>query len=192
MTQQEKFDKTYKQSPTFLKFVDDHALERINTLTSGAHMLISVALTMEQESEIILEKYGLRVHEIKQATTNLQKAFDRYMDELRPYYSPKMEQNFMVEFDKALKDLYVYLGMDINWKPGDTDDYKYIGFQNAFLHCLNQRGHKTYRFIGRSNKGDLWMSTKPSGKAVKLPSKWFGDLKKGEIRKVEINPLIKY
>lgn len=192
MTEKEKIDYNYEHNPLFRKFYDDKALERVNTLASAAHMLIQIAMTFEAETETILEKYHLFVHDIKGRAKNLGKAYDQYQYAMSQFYSSKMKQNFMAEYDKMLSDMYVYLGIDKEWKPGMEDTHKFLGFQNAFLHCLKQKGRKGTKYIGRTPTGNLWISTKPSGKAYPLPKGWFSDLKNGEIRKVNIEPLIKY
>lgn len=192
LTHEERYREAYNNNPRFRKFIDDKALERVNTLMSGAHMLINVAMTMEAETENILAKYGLFVHDIKMRASLLNKDFDKFMSEMEQYYTDKQRRNFTIEFDKMLKDIYVYLGMDEKWEPGQDDNRKFLGFQNAFLHCLNQRGRKTYRYIGRSPDGGLWISAKPTGHGYKLPKGWFPGIKRGEIRKVSIDPLIKF
>lgn len=193
MTEQEKIDYNYEHNPAFRKFYDDKALDRVNTLSSAAHMLIQIAMTFEAETEDLLERYGLFIHDIKGRAKFLGKAYDQYQNAMSQFYSEKMKKDFMAQFDKAFDDLCVYLGIDKDWKPGQEDSHKFLGFQNAFLHCLKTKGRKTTKYIGRTYTGGLWISTKPTeGKAYSLPNKWFSDLKKGEIRKVVIEPIIKY
>lgn len=192
MTEKEKIDYNYEHNPLFRKFYDDKALDRVNDLASAAHMLIQIAMTFEAESENILERYGLFVHDIKGRAKNLGKAYDQYQYAMSQYYSDKMEKNFVVEFDKMLDDMYVYLGISKDWKPGQTDDHAIIGFQNALAHAIEEKGGRSYRYVERTPSGKVFMSTHVKGMAVRMPATWFKGIKKGEIAKVVIESLAKF
>lgn len=192
MTEQERIDNAYKNNPAFRKFMDDKALQRVNDLASAAHMLIQIAMTFEAETENILERYGLFVHDIKGRAKNLGKAYDQYQYAMSQYYSDKMENNFVVQFDKVLDDMYVYLGISKDWKPGQTDDHAIIGFQNALAHAIEEKGGRSYRYVERTPSGQVYMSTHVHGTAVRLPAQWFKGVKKGEIAKMVITPQAKF
>lgn len=192
MTEEEKVKQAYDNNPAFRKFIDDKALDRVNDLASAAHMLIQIAMTFESETESILERYGLFVHDIKNRAKLLGKAYDQYQRAMSQYYSEKMEKNFLGEFDKMLGDMFVYMGISQKWKPGQTDDHGIIGFQNALAHAIEEKGGKTYRYVQRTNSGKVLMSTHLRGTAVRLPATWFKGVKKGEIAKMEITPKAKF
>lgn len=174
------------------KFKEDKAIDRVATLMSGALMLINVGMTMEAESEVLLQRYGVLIKEIKYRAEMLGKAYDRYMDVVGQLYSKEGNTDFAAEYDKMLHDMYVYLGIPEKWEPGQDGTHDLLGFHHAFQYCLKRRGRKATRFVGRTPSGQLWISAKPDGKAYPLPKSWFPGIKKSEIRKVAIDPEIKF
>lgn len=191
-TKEEKVKNLYENNKLFKKFIDDKALDRINSLTSAAHLLINVAMAFEAESENILGKYGLLNGEIKQRSTFLAKAYDKYMQTLSEYYTDTMSKNFAVEFDKLLDDMFCYLGMEKTWEPGQKDDHCTIGFQNALTRGEKNDRSQTFRYVQRTPTGKVFMSTHIHGTAIRMPAQWFRGLKKGEMAKVLIKTVMKY
>lgn len=190
--EEERIKYEYAHNPVFKRFMDDKALDRINDLASAAHLLIQVAMTFEAETENILQKYGLFVHDIKNRAGFLEKAYDQYQNAMRQYYTDKMEKNFVADFDKILDDMFVYLGMRKDWKPGRKSTLDTYGFQNAIDKSLSRRGGRSYRYIERNQQGKLLMSMYAHGTAIHLPSHWFKSIKRGETAKVVIYMLKKY
>lgn len=192
MTEEEKLKKAGEKDPRIKKFIEDRALDRLNDLASATYMLIHIAMTFEAESEIILERYGLFIHDIKGRANTLNKAFDQYQYAMKQYYSDTMRKNFLCAFDSLLDDMYVYFDIPKKWVPGQKSEHISSGFQNALAKCIKEKGGKTYRYIERTPSGKVLMSTHLRGTAVRLPATWFKGIKKGEIVKVVIEPLAKF
>lgn len=181
-------------SHVFEKFRDDKGLERINALYSAFYLLMNVAFAFESDVENVMERYGINIPEINHAISGLGKEYRNACYAMDQLSGKDGNRIFMRAYDIAVKDMYEYVGISRTWKPGEDTKQKNIGVQNLISHATKTRGRKVTRYIGRNSKGQLYITAQYDGGGKKyfLPPEWFKSVKRGQLTKVEIDPLMKF
>lgn len=97
----------------------DGAMERLDTLLSGAYLLVSGASMLTAMAEMLLEKYGMNIGRIKYLMNQVNLHMDRYSTEFSQLVGKHQKEAYFQDVDSLMNLFFTWSQMPKDWKPGD-------------------------------------------------------------------------
>lgn len=103
-------NKMHPKQTLINKAKSDGIIDYATTLISASHLVNSVAYTLVEEANEEFKNYGLMLGEIKLASSQLQKSFDRFFNEInlliKNSQSPEKAKEVTIDYAKDF-DLFL-------------------------------------------------------------------------------------